>query len=155
VRRCAHPVLVRQRFVRRRQGLAAAAHRHQDPAGMLNVEQVDQRFLQRRRGFQVEFLQKASCGRVELLTHQQQQALHPHAVALPEGRRQLGIRGLGMGLQPMLKMVDDDQQLRGNLTAAPFAAATRGSDQSCQEVSVESREPDGQRRSSANPKSDK
>ncbi len=103
-------LLLRQFVVVGRQGGKSSAECGQDFAGMAKVEEIDGGKVVALDDSQIEFGHETSRRHAEVVTHHDD-ALHPFAVALPQGLHQFGIFFVMLGVQPLLELVQHQQYL--------------------------------------------
>lgn len=104
-------VLFRRQFlVVFRQGGKSSAECRQDFAGMTQIEEIDRGKVVALDDTQIECGHETSRRHAEVVTHQND-ALHPFAVALPQGLYEFGIFFVMPGVQPLLELVQHQQYL--------------------------------------------
>ena len=101
-------------------GLEGSAKRGQDPGRMPRLKQIDRRAVLPLGKPYIELLQELGHGHPEVVTDNQQR-LHPCAVALSEGFDQPCLLMNGVSMKPLLELVDDDQELAAGRQPVPPA----------------------------------
>jgi hypothetical protein len=88
-------------------------------------EQIDQGAILPFHESDFQLAHEPADGEPEIVPHQDE-ALHAHAVALPQGPHQLGVVVAAVGVQELLELVQHQQQLAAG--RQPLAAPQRGQD---------------------------
>ena len=87
---------------------------------MIDVEEIDRRGVLAFNEANLQLPHEPGRRHPEIIAHHDD-ALHPSAVALPQGLNQFRILFFLLGVQPLLELVEDDQHLLAGRNALPPA----------------------------------
>src|SRR5262249_38287518 len=113
-------LLLRQFLILLRQRPKCPAKSRENSLGMAKIEKVNRGTILALDETNLQGIHEPGCCHPKVIPHHDQ-TLQPLAVTLPEGLHQIRVLLPSRGMEPLLELVEDDQNLLARRDASPLA----------------------------------